>query len=346
MDLVQEMPKVQLHDHLEGSIRPESALQEATRRGLQKPAEDVGQLREQVSMQPEETLTDFLTKFEPVRYMFDDPESLSRIAYEAVEDNAKDGVQYVELRMNCRKDIEKLSIGEVMDAVLDGMERGAEDFGVEARFIANINRKYPVEQAQQVVEAAVARKQRGVVGVDLGGDESKFPAGRFKEVFDFARSNGLKVTLHAGEAAGPESVREAVEVLKADRIGHGTRMIEDPELMALVRDKGVHLEMCPHSNLLLNVVDSHEEFPLREYHDKGISASLSTDDKHVFGVTLTDEYEAMARHHGFTLQEFQQMNLGALAHSFLPVEDKGRLQGQFREEYSLLNQQAEYFLSA
>ena len=164
------MPKLQLHDHLEGSVRPTTILEEADRLGVERPAQNEKEMKAKVSMRPGENLLDFLQKFDPFRFIFEDKQSLERIAYEAVEDNHKDGVKYVELRMNCQKNEDKLSVGEVMDSVLEGMHRGSEEFGVEARFIASINRSYPPEAAMKIVKAAVARKDRGVVGVDLAGD--------------------------------------------------------------------------------------------------------------------------------------------------------------------------------
>ena len=331
------MPKIQLHDHLEGSVRPQTILEEAERLGIEKPAANLEEMEKLVSMQPGEGLIEFLGKFDPFRFIFDDKQSLARIAYEGVEDSKKDGVDYLELRMNCQKNQEILSIGEVMDAVLDGIDKGSKEFGVETRFIASINRSYPVEDAMNIVKAAIERKDRGVVGIDLAGNERDYPPELFKEVFDYARENGLHATVHAGEAAGPKSVEGALDSLGAERIGHGVRLREDKELMARVRDEDVHIEMCPHSNVLINIVKGMKDYPIREYHNFGISTSLSTDDKHIFGTTLVKEYMAMAEHDNFTLQEFQDMNLRGLEHTFLPQADKTRLIAKFTTEYKELN---------
>lgn len=336
--LVQEMPKLQLHDHLEGSVRPQTILEEADRLGLPRPAETVEEMQDMISMRPGENLLDFLKKFKPFRFIFDNKQSLERIAYEAVEDNHNDGVDYVELRMNCQKNLDILSIGEVMDAVLDGMHKGAEEFGVESRFIASINRSYAAEDAMNVVKAAVERMDRGVVGLDLAGDEINHPPAKFKEAFAYAREHGLQITVHAGEAVGPSSIEGAIDDLGAERIGHGARLREDEQMLNRVRDEDIHLEMCPHSNSLLNVVDGMKGYPIRQYHDHGISTSLNTDDKHIFGVTLIDEYAAMAMHNDFTLQEFQEMNLRALEHAFVSDAESERLIEKFRTEYDSINE--------
>lgn len=335
--IVREMPKLQLHDHLEGSVRPQTILDEAARLGVPKPAATLDDMRDLVAMCPGEDLLDFLKKFDSFRFVFEDANAIKRIAYEAVEDNHKDGVDYVELRMNCQKNPDVLSVGEVMDAALDGMECGSEEFGVECRFIASINRSYSAEDAMKIAEAAVARMERGVVGLDLAGDEINHPPGKFTEVFAYARDHGLKVTVHAGEAMGPQSIEAAVDELGADRIGHGTRLLEDERLMARILEEDIHLEMCPHSNVLLNVVDGMKGYPIRDYHDVGISTSLNTDDKHIFDIDLVDEYMAMVEHNGFSLEELQKMNLRALEHAFLPLVDKTRLIEQFRAEYDSIN---------
>jgi adenosine deaminase len=336
---VQQMPKIQLHDHLEGSVRPQTILEEADRLGIPRPADNVEEMSKMVSMQPGEGLIEFLTKFDKFRFIFDDEQSLARISYENVEDSKMDGVDYLEVRMNCQKNQDKLSIGQVMDAVLDGMHKGSEDFGVETRFIASINRSFPPADAMNIVKAAIERKDRGVVGIDLAGNERDYPPELFTEVFAYARENGLQATVHAGEAAGPESIEGAIDALGAERIGHGVRLRDDKELMSRVRDEDIHIEMCPHSNLLINVVDGMKDYPIREYHNHGISTSLSTDDQHIFGTTLVKEYTAMSEHNDFTLQEFQEMNVRGLEHAFLPQADKNRLIAKFTTEYKAINRE-------
>lgn len=337
LDAVTRMPKVQLHDHLEGAVRPRTILEEAERLGLPKPANTVAGMQSMIAMRPNENLLDFLKKFDPFRFLFEDRDSLKRIAYEAVEDNAREGVKYVELRMNCSKNEEKLSIGQVMDCVLEGMHKGSQELGVEARFIASINRSHPMEKAWAIVKEAIARKDRGVVGIDLAGDEIHYPPELFKDVFAYARENGLQVTVHAGEAVGPKSIEGAIDQLGAERIGHGVRLREDKATLDKVRTEHVHLEMCPHSNHLLNIVKSMADYPLREYTQQGISCSLNTDDPHIFGVTLLQEYMGQAATSKFSLQELQALNLGAIKAAFLPMVDKERLLAEFENDYRRLN---------
>lgn len=329
---MQQMPKVELHTHVEGAVRPETVLDIAGQYDLPLPASTVSALKEKIGMRPGEDLLAFLKKFDHFRFVFDRPETLSRLAYELVEDNAQEKVGYTELRINPLKNRDKVGIGEVLDATLSGMDRACLEHGVKARLIASINRSYPVESAMEVAQAAVARKDRGIVGLDLAGDEVHHPASKFKEVFDYARANGLHVTIHAGEAMGPESIRQAIDDCGAERIGHGVRLGEDPALLRRVRDEGVVLEMCPTSNALLNVTPDLAAYPLQRYHHQGVKTTINTDDRHIFGITLSGEYTTLAEKTGMTLGELQQVAANGVEAAFLPPRDKAELRREFQEQ--------------
>ncbi len=333
---VEEMPKVQLHLHLEGAVRPATILEEAERRGLEPPAETVTELKEKISMRAGEGLLEFLAKFDPFRFMFADVDSLQRLAYEAVEDNARENVRYVELRMNPLKSPDQVDVGSVLDALLAGIEEAKADFDVEANFIVSLNRSYSAESAMEVVHQAVARVDRGIVGIDLAGDEIHHPPEKFTEVFAYARDNGLRVTVHAGEALGPDSIEGAIDCLKAERIGHGVRAKESRATMDRIRDEQIHLEMCPHSNSLLNI-EQIRGYPLKHYTNHGISCSLSTDDPAIFDVTLNQEHLEQARQNGLSLQQLQRLNLNAAEAAFLPLVDKQSLVDHLQSSYENLN---------
>ena len=326
------MPKVELHTHVEGAVRPETILDIAEQHQLPLPADTASALKEKIGMRPGEDLLAFLKKFDHFRFVFDQPSTLERLAYECIEDNARENIGYTELRINPRKNLQKVSIDEVLDSVLKGMKQASSDLGVESRLIVSINRSYPVESAMDIARAAVARKDQGVVGLDLAGDEVHHPASKFKEVFAYARENGLHVTIHAGEAVGPESIRQAIEDCGAQRIGHGVRLQEDPKLEAEVRQKGVVLEMCPTSNQLLNVTPDLKQYPLKRYHHQGIAVTINTDDRHIFDVTLASEFTTLARETGMSLQELQQVALNGVEAAFLPAAEKAELRSEFQRE--------------
>ena len=327
--LVVDMPKTELHTHLEGAVKPETILDLAGQYGV-----DVGtlpELKRKIEMRPGENLLDFLKKFNPFRFVFDHPESLQRVAYEMVEEDALEDVLYTEIRINPVKHEEVLSIEGVLDAVLQGMHQASQDFGIEARLIVSINRSYPVESAMRVARAAVARKDQGVVGLDLAGDEVHFPAANFKTVFDYAKRQGLHITIHAGEAAGPESIRQALDVCHAERIGHGVRLGEDPALLQEVARRGVTLEMCPDSNLLINVVKDLKSYPLPVYVEVGVPVVVSTDDRHIFNLTMVGEYMALAENCGLSLQDLHRISLAGIRSSFLPDAEKTALEARWHE---------------
>ena len=320
-----DMPKVELHTHLEGAVRPQTILELAPRYGVVLPADTVEGLKKQLQMRPGETLLDFLKKFDCFRFVFDHPESLRRITYELIEENARENVLYTELRINPVKHPDLLSVDGVLDAVLQGIDEARRELGVDAALIVSINRSYSLQSAMQVAQAAVARKHRGVVGIDLAGDEVHHPVEKFREVFDFAQAHELRITIHAGEAAGADSIRRSVELCHAERIGHGVRLGEDPEVLELVRQRQIPLEMCPNSNRLINVVKDIPSHPMARYYHAGVPVSLSTDDRHIFGLTLTGEYVDMARQGGLTLAELQDISLAAARQSFLPEDRKRAL---------------------
>jgi adenosine deaminase len=331
LKLVEEMPKSELHTHLEGAVRPDTILELAGTYGVDLGAANVEELKRKIQMRPGENLLDFLKKFDPFRFVFDHPESLRRVAYEMVEEEAREGVVYSEIRINPVKREDRVSIDGVLDAVLEGMHQASQDYGIESRLIVSLNRSYTLESAMRVARAAAARKDRGVVAMDLAGDEVHHPAAKFKEVFDYAQSQGLHITIHAGEAMGPDSIRQALEVCHAERIGHGVRLGEDSAVAQEVARRGATLEMCPTSNLLINVVQDLKSYPLKKYVQQGIPVTVSTDDRHIFDLTLTGEYMALAEQCGLSLQELEEVSLNGIRHSFLPERDKARLEARWRE---------------
>ncbi|MBX3169916.1 MAG: adenosine deaminase [Candidatus Eremiobacteraeota bacterium] len=334
--LVEHMPKTELHTHLEGAVRPDTILELAQVYNIELGAANVEELKKKIQMRPGENLLDFLKKFDPFRFVFDHPESLRRVAYEMVEEEAREGVVYSEIRINPVKREDVLSIEGVLDAVLEGMQQASEDYGIESRLIVSLNRSYPLESAMRVARAAAARKDRGVVAMDLAGDEVHHPASKFKEVFDYAQSQGLHITIHAGEAVGPDSIRQALEVCHAERIGHGVRLGEDPAVLEEVARRRATLEMCPSSNLLINVVKDLKSYPLMTYAHQGIPVTISTDDRHIFDLTLTGEYLAMAEQCGLSLQDLEKISLNGIRSSFLPEREKARVEARWRERMDAL----------
>ena len=250
-------------------------------------------------------------------------EALERIAYELAEDASEDGVRYIEVRNAPILNVVRgLTLVQAIEAPLRGLRRAEKEFGIIGRFIVCALRHYTPEDSLAMAQLAVEFKNEGVVAFDLAGGEKGNPAARHVEAFRYAREHNLAVTVHAGEGDGAESVREAVHICGANRIGHGTRLIEDPELTQYVNDRRIALEICLTSNVQTRVADSYEAHPLREYFDRGLNVTLNTDNRLMSGTTLTDEYVHAAEHLGFTVDELAGIALNGFESAFLPWEER------------------------
>src|SRR5438045_2441805 len=200
--------------------------------------------------------------------------------------------------------------------------RAENDFGITARFIVCGLRQFPPADSLEMAKLAVEFKNDGVVAFDLAGGEKGNPAARHAEAFRYAREHDLAVTVHAGEGDGAESIRQAVHICGANRIGHGTRLIEDPDLAQYVNDRRIALEVCLTSNVQTRVAESYATHPVREYFDRGLNVTLNTDNRLMRATKLTDEYVFAAEHLGFTLDELAGVALNGFESAFLPWEER------------------------
>lgn len=325
-DLIRRMPKAELHVHLDGSLRPTTMLELARAAKVALPVSDADALRKFMLVDNASNLEEYLQRFEYTIALLQTPEAIERVAYEMVEDAAADGVRYLEVRYAPRLSTrEGLTLDEVLAAELRGFARGERDFGVVARVINCSLRHWAPEVSVEIARHSVAWRDRGVVAFDLAGGEAGRPAGAHGAAFDVAAQGCLGITVHAGEAAGAESVADAIHRCHADRIGHGTRLHEDPVLEAYVRDRRLLLEINLTSNVQTRVVRRVAEHPLRGYLDRGLNLTLCTDSWLMSGVTQTDEYCTAQAELGLTREEMEQLMLNAFAGAFLPWPDRQRL---------------------
>src|SRR5512142_288103 len=252
-----KLPKIELHRHLEGTLRLRTMLEVADEHGITIPA-DVLRLSNLVQMQEEEgfSFQNFLSKFNTLRLFYRSPEIINRITREAVEDAARDNVRYMELRFTpvALSRAERFPLHDVIDWVLSSAREAAEEFGVIVRLLASVNRHESPELAEQVAWLAAEHQQDGLVGLDLAGNEAEFKAEPFAGIFKEARQAGLHITIHAGEWGPAENVREAIEDLGAERIGHGVRVLEDPAITEMARERNIPFEVCVTSNYQTGVV--------------------------------------------------------------------------------------------
>jgi adenosine deaminase len=320
---LRQLPKAELHCHLDGSVRPATLLDLAHEARVQMPKHTPEELAEFMRVDDAQTLEDYLKRFDVTVSVMQSEEALERIAYELAEDAAEDGVRYIEVRnapiLNV---VQGLTVVQAVEASLRGLRRAEKDFGIIGRFIICALRNFSPEDSLEMAQLAVEFKNDGVVAFDLAGPEKGNPNARHIAAFKYAREHNLAVTVHAGEGDGAESVRQAVHVCGANRIGHGTRLIEDPELTQYVNDRRIALEICLTSNVQTRVTDSYETHPLREYFDRGLNVTLNTDNRLMSGTTLTDEYVHAAENLGFTVDELAGIALNGFESAFLPWEER------------------------
>lgn len=332
-ELIAALPKVELHVHLDGSLRPETMIELAGRAGVELPTRDPDALRQFMLVSDARNLEDYLAKFELTIALLQDPAAIERVAYEMVEDAARDNLRYLEVRycplLSTRQG---LGMDEVVAAEWRGLQRGAADFGIPARIINCSLRHYEPEVSVQIAEHSVRCREHGVVAFDLAGGEAGRPPGVHGEAFDIAAQGLLRVTVHAGEAWGPASIAEAIHRCHAERIGHGTRLHEKPALQDYVRDRQLLIETNITSNLQTRAVSRAADHPVRRYYDAGLAVTLCTDSWLMSGVSLTDEYWLAHRELGFTREEIDDMILTGCAGTFLPLPERQALFDRVRDE--------------
>ena len=340
-ELLRRLPKAELHCHLDGSLRPETMLDLGRELDRPMPAPDADSLREYMIVDDARNLEDYLERFAITLSVMQTELALERIAYELAEDSARDGVRYIEVRyapvLNVR---EGLSLEQAVEAPLRGLARAEADHGIKGRVIVTAIRNMAPSVSQELAELAVAYRHRGVVGFDLAGGEAGNPAKAHRNAFEYARSHDLACTCHAGEGDGPDSVRQAVHVCGAHRIGHATRLIEDTSLTDYCNDHRIALEICLTSNVQTRAVDSYAVHPFREYYDRGLNVVLNTDNRLMSGVTLTDEYMHAAESLDFGFDELARVALNGFESCFLPYDERMQLVAEVQREVTALRSAA------
>ncbi|MCD9021438.1 adenosine deaminase [Cohnella silvisoli] len=329
--LLSELPKIDLHVHLDGCIKPSTLLRLADQQDMPLPTKELDALLPYVRVGEDCTsLTEYLTKFDFVLPFLQTKEALEQVAFEVVEQAAEYKIKYIEVRFAPQLHrANGLSAAEAIHHVIEGLKRGEEHCGVKARVIAICMRNHAAPANLEVINAASRYVGRGLVAVDLAGDEKTYPATLFREVFALARTLGIPVTIHAGEAAGADNIEEAVLHLGARRIGHGVRLREKASVMHLIRDQRIPLELYPTSNIQTKAVNGWDAYPIREYYDQGIFFTVNTDNPGVSGTNITKEYHILTEKFGFTLREITVLILNGVEASFLETNEKAALKKDF-----------------
>ncbi|HET7042511.1 MAG TPA: adenosine deaminase [Gemmatimonadales bacterium] len=326
LERLRRLPKAELHIHLDGCLRPATMVDLARTAKVELPARTPEALGRWMLVDDARDLEDYLKRFDVTIALLQDPDAIERVAYEMVEDAKADGLRYFEVRycptLSTRHG---LTVEAVIEAQWRGLQRGERDFGVKARIINCALRQNDPALSVDLARRSVALKHLGVVGFDIAGGEAGRYAKSHAEAFRVAREGYLGVTVHAGEAAGAGSVRQALFDCGADRIGHGTRLYEDPALEAYVRDRRTPIEINLTSNVQTRAVPSAAAHPLRGYLDRDLAVFLNSDSWLMSGTTCSAEYWLAHTALGATPRELSRMMMCSFQAAFLPWAEKQAL---------------------
>jgi len=334
VSLLKGLPKVLLHEHLDGVLRPVTVIELAkTTKYDHLPTEDPRQLAQWFHQGANQgSLPKYLEGFAHTIAVMQTEEALERVAYEQAEDLSQDGVVYFETRFapvfHTRKG---LTHQQVVSAVLKGLERGRKDFGVSSGLIICAMRNMDV--SLEMAELAVDFRERGVVGFDLAGEEGGFPPKKHVDAFHYIQRQNFSITIHAGEGFGKESIWQAIQYCGAHRIGHGTRLIEDiavvdgkavklGDLAQYVLDKRIPLEICLISNVHTGTARSLEEHPFKIFYQAKFRVTLNTDNRLMSDTTMTKEFQAASETFGLSLPDFEKITINAMKSAFLPYDKR------------------------
>ena len=326
-EFVQKLPKTDLHVHLDGSVRIATIIDLAKQFKIELPTLDPEELRRLIVCGDHTvSLEDYLRGFGIVNLVLQNKEGLRRAAYELAEDAAAENVRYMEVRYSPILHTDRgLKLTEISQAVIDGLKQGERDFGIQTAVIICGMRNMDPTTSVKLAELAVAFKNNGVIGFDLAGGEYNNPAKDHKEAFDLSLKNNLNITIHAGEAYGPDSIHQALHYCGAHRIGHGTRLVEDGDLLNYVNDHRIPLEICIKSNFHTKAVPDIRSHPIDFYIDYGLRVTINTDNRTISDTTVTDEYMLAINELKLDYATIKDVILNGFKSAFVPYKERVRL---------------------
>lgn len=329
--IINSIPKVEHHIHLVGSIRPKTLLWVADESGLDNQWDSIEEVRAFFKFRD---FPHFLKVFGTCMSYITKESMFERIAYETLEDQANQNVMHSEIIFSAPQRMKNadMDFALMMDALNKGINRAEREFGLTCSTRIDLIRDYGADYQMKILDQ-IQEHPDGVVGIEIGGSEHEYPPTQFKAVYDRARMMGLRLVAHAGEAAGPESIIDAVNILGAERIGHGFNAKDSPESIELLKRKGVTVETCPISNVKTGVCDDIKTHPVRKFYDSGVSISVNSDDPTMFGTDMNNEYMTLHEVHGFTVEELYNISVNSLKTSFLSEEKKQECLKEFQKRY-------------
>lgn len=321
------LPKIELHCHLDGSVRPETIIEIAKEEGASIPCYNIESIKDMLIAPMECTsLEEYLERFELPIAVMQSKKSLKRIAYELLEDAAKENVKYIEVRFAPLLHIKKgLTLDEIIESVLDGIKAAENSFDIKSNLILSCLRNMPVDTVFQVVEAGKKFLNKGVVAIDLCANEEAGFCERFVEPIALAKEYGYRVTIHAGETGVGENVLHAVKMLGAERIGHGVFIKNCPEAYSIVKNENITLEMCPTSNVQTKAVENLNNHPIYNFHKDEIKVTVNTDNRTVSNTNLTNEYYRLLENFNIAYEDYKELYINSIEASFADLETKIKL---------------------
>ena len=334
------LPLIDLHRHLDGSIRLETILDLAKKYDIPLPADDLVGLKPYVQItEPRPGVMAFIDKFKYMIGVLASYEACSRVAYENVEDAYLEGIDYIELRFSPQFMAEphQLDAEGVVESIIEGVDRACRNFDIKVNLIGIISRTYGPDQGWKELESLLPYKDQ-LVALDLAGDEVNFPGTLFVDHFEEGRGAGWHITVHAGEEGGPDNIWQAIEELGAERIGHGVSAAQDPQLMRYLAENRIGVESNLTSNLQTRIINEYREHPLRTFLEEGMLATINTDDPGISNIDLKYEYEFAAPAAGLSSQQIIQVQQNALEVAFISEGEKQKLKDKAKLRYEKLDE--------
>ncbi|RKX92203.1 MAG: adenosine deaminase [Spirochaetes bacterium] len=337
-EMIKKIPKVELHDHLDGGLRPETIVELAQEQGVELPETDPKKLARWLQRGANrKSLSLYLESFAVTVSVMQTKQALERIAYEHILDLKKENVVYAEIRFApILHQKSGLNLEAIVESVLSGLSRGRKETGLEYGLILCAMRDQDYSISLEVAELAVAFRDRGVVAFDIAGDENGHPPKKHLEAFQYIRNRNFNITIHAGEAFGIESIWQALQICGAHRIGHATRLLEDMtisgtfiekmgSLSHFIRDKRIPMEVCLSSNIHTGAAENFDSHPFPLYFKNGFRVCLCTDNRLMSNTTLSKEMEIAVEHYNLSLRDLEKLTLNAMKSAFLHYDGRIRI---------------------
>ena len=330
-----QMPKIDLHRHLEGSIRLDTLYDLVKELNIEVNSKKYLSSKVQVQSEDQFTLENFLTKFSFLRQFYQSKEIIQRITRECIEDAILENIQYLEIRFTpaALSNNETFKYEEVISWVLESIAASSLQADIQVRSIISLNRHESVEKAKRIFSDSKQFKSFGLVGFDLCGDEANFSAIPYESLFDRIKNEGFFITIHAGEWGKANNIRHAILKLHADRIGHGVRVLEDPDIVEIARNHATLFEVCISSNIHSGVFRSIENHPIMKMMKNGLNISVNTDDPMISQIRLSSEYQILLSRLGFSFSDILSFLGNAVNSSFLNASEKKELYSSFSLMY-------------